>query len=128
MKVNRWIMPVLTLVLLVGVIGAAQAAGLWATTGRSATSAGMGQGRTGGGGGDGSGEGSNQVVKGWMTLQEAADATGLPVGTLAGLTGAQDPAALDPATPLNQLESVVPGFTMSTFRTLVAEAAGGAAP
>lgn len=131
MKVNRWIMPALALVLLVGIIGASQAAGLWASTGRSAAAAGLGQGRGGGGeGGEGggTGAGATSVVKGWMTIEEAADASGLPVETVAELTGAADPASLDPATPLNQLESIVPGFTMSTFRALVADAAAGVSP
>jgi hypothetical protein len=126
MKVNRWVMPVLVLVLLGGVIGAAQATGLWASTGRGTVGAGQGGG--GGGAGAGGGEGSTQVVKGWMTLAEAADAAGLPVATVAELTGAPDPASIDPATPLNQLEELVPGFTMSAFRDRIAEATAGAGP
>ena len=126
MKVNRWLMPVLTIALIIGVIGAAKAAGLWATTGRGTVAAGQGQG--GGQGGGGGGGGSGQVVKGWMTLAEAADATGLPVATVAELTGADDPTALDPQTPLSEMEEVVPGFTMPEFRDRLAAAATGASP
>ncbi len=126
MKVNRWVMPILAVVLLGVTVGVAQAGGLWATTGRQM--AGSGGGGGGGGQGDGTGAGSAQVVKGWMTLQEAADAVGLPVRTVAELTGATEPASLDPATPLSQLEDVVPGFTMSTFRTVLMDAASGQSP
>jgi hypothetical protein len=124
MKVNRWVMPVLGLVILLGTIGAAQAGGLWASSGRQVASGAGG----GGEGGGGTGDGSSQVVKGWMTLQEAADAVGLPVGTVAGLTGATDPLALDPATPLSDMEDIVPGFTVSAFRTVLADASAGRSP
>ncbi len=124
MKVNRWVMPVLALVLLFGVIGAAQAAGLWADH-RSRRGGRDGPGTVvgaAGGAGGGTGEGATSGRQGVDDDQPRRPTpSGLPVATVAELTGAADPAALDPATPLNQLESIVPGFTMSTFRDRIAD-------
>ncbi len=132
MKVHRLVMPVLGLVILLVTIGTAQVSGRWATSGRQvAADAGGGGARgsgAGGGTGGGGDAGSGQAVKGWMTLQEAADAAGLPVGTVSALTGAADPMALDPSTPLSDLEDVVPGFTVSALRAALADAGAGAAP
>ena len=122
MRVTKWVMPVLVLVLLLGTVGIARSAGLWATTGRQA---GTGQG-TGQGQGGGDGTGTTQVVKGWMSIAEAAEASGVPVTTAVALTGAADPAAVDPTTPLNQLEDLVPGFSVSAYRTALAAAAADA--
>jgi len=122
MTVNRWVMPILVIVLLVGTVVGAQATGVWTTTGRGTMSAGQGP---GGGGGAGTGDGSGQTIKGWMTLTDVAAATGLPVATVAGLTGADDPSAVPVDTALSGLEAVVPGFTMTGFRDRVAAALAG---
>ena len=129
--VNRWVMPLLAVVLLFGTIGIAQASGNWVTSGRSAAGMGMG-----GGGGDGSGAGSGSGagggggaekavtagtlapadLKGWMTLQQAADGLGMPLADLLALVGAPAGSGVDGGTAFKDLEALVPGFSLSDFR------------
>ena len=91
MKVlNRFVMPALALVLFFGTIGVSQATGSWVTSGR----------------------------QGWMTLDQAALGLGMPVADLIGLVGAP-PGAVTGATAFKDIEAIVPGFSLATFRTAV---------
>ncbi|MDV3222441.1 hypothetical protein, partial [Intrasporangium sp.] len=103
-RTSRWLMPALSLVLFFGAIGVAQAAGWWETSGRAAVPAGQ------------------MVVddlKGWMTLQEAADGLGVPVDDLVALVGADEGAGVGPDTAFKDIEALVPGFELTTFRETV---------
>lgn len=82
----------------------------------------------GSGQGGGAGGGRGQVVegdltpddlRGWMTLQQAADGLGLPVEDLVELVDAPDPDVLTPDTPFRDVEALVPGFELSAFREAV---------
>lgn len=113
---SRWVMPILSLVLFFGAIGVAQAAGWWVTSGREVVPA---------------GQMTVDDLKGWMTLQESADGLGVPADDLVALVGAQEGLAVSADTALKDLEALVPGFELTTYREWVQayldERAGGAA-
>jgi hypothetical protein len=108
-------MPLLAGVLFFGTVGVAQAAGWWVTNGRDV---GVGPALT------------PADVKGWMMLQDVSDGLGLPVDQLVVLTGAGPDDGVDDRTALKDLEALVPGFDLATFRTaldvLLADSATGA--
>ncbi len=140
MRTNRFVLPVLALVLFFGVVWTAQATGHFVTTGRSLAGGGAGGG--GGGGpvgsvgesgtaGTGSGEGRvNPVagslapidIKGWMTLQQAADGLGMPVADLVAVIAPPAGVSLAPETAFKDVEKLVPGFSLTELRTRLATA------
>lgn len=103
-KTSRWLMPALSLVLFFGAIGVAQAAGWWVTTGRETVAA---------------GEMTVDDLKGWMTLQQAADGLGVPVEDLVALVGAAEGVGVGPETAFKDIEGLVPGFELTTYRETV---------
>jgi hypothetical protein len=105
-KVNRYLMPFLVLVTLLGSVWVAKAAGLWQTSGRGQILL------------DESGQADPQGIKGWMTLGEIADTYGLPLEALYVMIGAG--ADLPPDTALKDLEKLVPGMEVSAVRAVVA--------
>jgi polyferredoxin len=108
--ITRWAMPVAAVVLLVGAVAGAQTAGLWSTSGRTAVNL-------------------TQLapadIKGWMTLRQVIDGTGIPQAELYRL--ASVPADTPASTALKELEKIVDGFEVSSVRDAVGEwaAAGG---
>ena len=125
--VNRWVMPLLAVLLLFGTIGVAQATGNWVTSGRAVTAAGSGM--------EGSGEGGaakavtasslgSADLKGWMTLQQAADGLGMPLADLLALVAAPAGAGVDGSTAFKDLEKLVPGFSLTDFRPEVKAVVG----
>jgi hypothetical protein len=107
-RVNKWLLPTLALALLLGTVGAAQAAGWWLVSGREMVDL------------DHLAGGAD--VKGWMTLQQVADGSGIATATLYTRLGLS--ADILPETPRKDLEGVVEGFETSTVRTVVDEALG----
>lgn len=114
-RTSRWLMPLLAGVLFFGTVGVAQAAGWWVTNGRDAS---VGAALT------------PADVKGWMTLQDVSDGLGLPVDQLVVLTGAGPDDGVDEGTALKDLEALVPGFDLASFRAaldvVLADSATGA--
>lgn len=108
MRVNKWLLPILALVLLLGTVGIAQAAGWWVVSGREMVD--LTQLTSGG------------EVKGWMTLQQVADGTGIEAAALVAKLGL--PADLPPETVLKDIEGIVEGFEITAVRTAVDEALG----
>ena len=105
MKVlNRFVMPALALVLFFGTIGVSHATGSWVTSGRQQVTAGAAL--------------SPADLKGWMTLDQAADGLGMPVADLIDIVGAQS-GAITGATSFKEIEALVPGFSLTTFRAAV---------
>jgi hypothetical protein len=102
------LLPALALVLLLGTVGVAQAAGWWLVSGREMVNV---EQLTGG-----------ADVKGWMTLQQVADGTGMATAALYAKLGL--PADIPPETALKDLEGVTKGFEIATVRTVVDEALG----
>jgi hypothetical protein len=109
MRVNRFVLPIVSIVALLGTALVAQAAGLWSTSGRdTAVLANM----------------TPADVKGWMTLQQVMDGLGISQAELYPL--ANIPADVPPSTALKDLEPLVPDFDVTTLRDkLTAWAAGG---
>lgn len=106
MKVSRWLMPLVTLVALFGTIGIAQVAGWWSASGRQVVvAATLGV----------------DDLKGWMTIQQAADGLGVPATTVIEAIGAAPEAGVTPATRFKDVEALVPGFELSSFREVLAE-------
>ena len=108
MRVNKWLLPILALVLILGTVGIAQAAGWWVVSGREMV--------------DLAQLTSGDEVKGWMTLQQVADGTGIETAALLAKLGL--PADLPPATVLKDIEGIVEGFEITAVRTVVDEALG----
>ncbi len=100
-----WVAPVASIVILVGAVGAGLASGEWVTSGRQVITA------------------TTQLgvddLKGWMTLQQAADGLGVPVGELIDLLDAPPGVDVAPSTAFKDLESLVPGFELSAFREVL---------
>src|SRR5512138_3862563 len=99
MRVNPFAMPVLLLVALFGTVFTAQAMGQWSTSGRVAIDP----------------ETMTATdLKGWMTLQDVIDGLNISQSELyaAGKIALDIPAS----TPLNKLESLVPGFSVTGLR------------
>lgn len=134
MRTSVWVAPVASVVILFGTIGVADALGAWHTTGRQMFGSGQGQGGGSGGGGGESGGGQSgggrrelapgeslapDDLRGWMTLGQAADGLGLDREVLIGLVGAPEGVTLTPDTAFRDVEGLVPGFELGTFRETV---------
>ncbi len=131
MRTSLWVAPVASVVILFGTIGVADAVGAWQTTGRQMFGSGQGP---GGGSGAEAGEprgggGRRELapgetlapddLRGWMTLGQAADGLRIDREVLIGLVGAPDGVTLTPDTAFRDVEGLVPGFELSTFRETV---------
>ena len=103
-RTSRWLLPALSLILFFGAIGVAQAAGWWVTSGREPIAAGAM---------------TADDLKGWMTLQQAADGLAVPVDELVVLLGAPAGAGVGPGTAFSEVEALVPGFELTTYRETV---------
>ena len=108
MRLPAPLLGVIVLVVFLGTVATAAAAGAWTTTGRT----------TGGGGRVELSTGATpSAVKGWMAVGDVADAFGVP---LAELLAAFDlPADTSPSTPLKELES--DAFSVALLRAWLAE-------
>jgi hypothetical protein len=111
MRVNRFLMPLIVIVALLGTTFIAQAAGFWSTSGRtsidpeSMTSA---------------------DIKGWMTLQQVMDGLSVSKEELYGVGGI--PLDIPAETALKDLEGIVPDFEISTLRDKLAAPANPIEP
>lgn len=102
MKVSLWVSPIVSAVVLFGSVGVAAITGDWVTGGRDQVVQGARM--------------NVDDIKGWMTLQQAADGMGIPVATMIGLIGAPEAAGLAPSAAFKDVESLVPGFDLASFR------------
>ena len=100
-----WILPALFVAIMVGGVGIANATGVWVASGREVVVAGQALGV--------------DDLKGWMTLQQAADGVGVPVADLAAIASPANPGLVSGATAFKDLEKLVPGFELSTFKEQV---------
>ena len=111
MRVNKWLVPTLALILMLGTVGIAQANGWWIVSGKEMVNV---EQLTGG-----------IDVKGWMTLQQVADGVDMDTATLYAQLGLS--ADIPPETALKDLEKIVEGFEVSVVRDVV-DAVLGKAP
>jgi len=115
MRVNKYLLPILMAVALLGSVGIAQATGAWEVSGKQEISVG--------------GLTSSEDVRGWMTLQQVADGFGLKVDDL--YTMLSLPADLPAETALKELEGLIAGFETTSVREVIAVYLGeteGSAP
>ena len=75
-RVNKYLVPVLAVVTLLGSVWVAKAAGVWQTSGRGQVLL------------DESGRADPMGIKGWMTLSTVSETYGVPLETLFGMIGA----------------------------------------
>jgi len=73
MKVNKYLLPVLVIVALLGTVWVASAAGYWQTRGREMVNLSEGL--------------KSADIKGWMSLRDVSQGTGIPVPQLISLLG-----------------------------------------
>jgi hypothetical protein len=106
LRVNRYFLPILAVLALLGSVWVAQAAGLWQTSGRGEVLL------------DQSGQPDPQGIKGWMTLDDISSTYGVPLPDLYLLIGASDD--VPPETALKDLEKLVPDMEVSSVRAGVA--------
>jgi len=113
-----WIAPIVFIAVMLGGVGVAQATGTWITSGKQVVVA--------------AGQLAVDDVKGSMTLQQAANGLAIPYPELVSLINPPDPNALTPATLFKDLEALVPGFSLTTFRetlrSYLAAGSGSSAP
>ncbi len=106
----RWVLPLVWVAVLFGTIGVAQATGGWEVSGRQEVV---------------NGTLAPADLKGWMTVQQAADGLGVPVSVVIGAIG--DPAGVvTPAMAFKDVEAVVPGFSLDVLRDTLTAQLGGA--
>jgi hypothetical protein len=106
MRVNRFLMPIIVILALLGTTLIAQAAGFWSTSGKTSVDL------------------NNMTaadIKGWMTLQQVMD--GLKVSKEQLYAVGVIPLAIPVETALKELEGVVPDFEISTLREKLADPA-----
>lgn len=102
MRTSVWVAPVASVVVLFGSVGIAQLTGGWEVSGRTALVAGERLGV--------------DDLKGWMTLQQAADGLGVPVEELIVLIEGSGTAGLTPGTAFRDIEGLVDGFELSAYK------------
>jgi len=105
-RVNKYLVPVLAVVTLLGSVWVAKAAGVWQTSGRGQVLL------------DEGGTADPQGIKGWMTLNDVSEAYAVPMDVLYCMIGASPDIA--PDTALKDLEKVVPGMEVWALREEVA--------
>lgn len=102
MKTSLWIAPLASVAILFGTVGAAQATGTWQTSGKTPVV--VGQRLT------------VDELKGWMSIQQAADGLGLSPQQIIDQIGAPAGTTITPATLLKDVEKVVPGFSLAALK------------
>jgi len=91
MRVHKYLLPIIAIIALLGTVLVARAAGYWQTSGRQMVNVVDGIG--------------SLEIKGWMTLRDVSDGTGIPMETLRPLLGI--PPEVADSTPLKELEGVI---------------------
>jgi len=111
MRVNRFLMPIIVIVALLGTTLIAQAAGFWSTSGKDSTDL----------------ENMSAAdIKGWMTLQQVMDGLKISKEELYSVGGI--PLDIPAEKALKDLEGVVPDFEISTLRDKLAAPANPIKP
>ncbi len=113
MPVNKFFLPILTVLALFGSYLIARASGVWSVSGKQSIN--VEQMTTG------------ADVRGWMTLEQLSSGYAIPQDDLYILLGI--PAEIAPETALKDLEGVIPDFEISVVRERIdAHLAGSPAP
>lgn len=114
MKAPFWIAPVMSIAVMAGAYGIGNATGVWSTSGPQVVA---GQRIT------------VDDLRGSMSIQQAADGLGMSAADIIALLNAPAGLEIKPTTLFKELESLIDGFELSTFREVLrAHLAGTAAP
>ena len=111
MRVNRFLMPIIVIVALLGTTLIAQAAGFWSTSGKDSINL---------------ENMSSADIKGWMTLQQVMDGLDVSKEELYAVGGI--PLDIPAEMALKDLEGIVPDFEISTLREKLAAPANPIEP
>lgn len=106
MRINPIFTPILFIALMLGSVFMAQQLDLWSTSGRASVNL---------------QDFNAEDIKGWMTLQQISEGTGIPLDQI--YLRANIPADVPANTAIKELEGVVEGFETSTLREALAGAA-----
>jgi len=109
MRVNKYLLPIVTLVALLGTVWIARAAGYWQTSGREMI--------------DPTKPLTSADIRGWMSIEFVSESYGIVPETLLELLGLPENTAL--VTPLKELEEII---EVSEVRAIVGEHLGEYAP
>jgi len=110
-RVNKYLVPVLAVVSLLGSVWVAKAVGAWQVSGRGQVLL------------DESGQADPLGIKGWMTLYDVSEIYGVPLDVVYAMIGAGP--EIPPETALKDLEKLVPGMEVSAVRAGVTAYQGG---
>ena len=105
-RVNRYWVPIIAVLALLGSVWVAKAAGVWQTSGRGVILV------------DEYGEADPEGIKGWMTLYDVSSVYGVPLQALYTMIGAGT--EVPPETALKDLEKLVEGMEVWAVRAGVA--------
>lgn len=115
MKPPIWLIPLVTIGLIFGAWALGKAIGEWEISGRQQTTV--------------IGSLTPDDVRGWLTMQDAADGLGIPVEEVIALIEAPAGVEITPQTAFKELEELIPGFELTGFREVLrAHLAGTSAP
>lgn len=109
MRVNPYLYGALAVVILVGVVFAAQSAGFWSTDNKYLPSGEKVQ----------ADPANVDSIKGWMTLEDISRVYQVPFPEILGQL--KLPADTAPNTPLKALRDKIPGFEIGDLRDWLAE-------
>ena len=112
MTVNRYLVPILAIVLLLGTVGVAELTGNWIVSGKELINV---EQMT-----------SSADIRGWMTLDQVATGLNIEIPVLYELAGI--PAEIPPETALKDMEGLLPDFETSGVRDVVAVYLGEVEP
>ncbi len=114
MKVIKhwWIYPLAAILLIFGTVGAAQATGKWISSGKQVFTAGQRFGP--------------EALRGWMTIQQAADGLGMTADELIAIMDPPAGVTLTPDLAFKDVEVIWPEFELSALRTTLGAPAEGA--
>lgn len=112
MTVNKFLMPALVIVTLLGSVVVANATGDWSVSGREMI--------------DTQNLAAGADVRGWMTLEQLSQGFGIPLAELYSTLVV--PADVAPDTALKNLESILPDFEVSSVREVIDDYLGNPSP
>ena len=103
MRVNKYLLPIVTILALFGAVGFAKATGFWAVTGKGMV--------------DLENLTSGADIRGWMTMEQISEGYGIPKGMLYHMLELSN--EIPPTTALKELEGLSAGFSVGAVREAV---------
>lgn len=110
MSANRYLLPLMLILSILGSYAVAEASGYWSVSGKQTI--------------DTENLSSSEDVRGWMTLEQLSEGYGIEQNELYRLLGI--PTEIPPETALKDLEGIIPDFEISSVRESLAVILGEA--